>query len=199
MAWAEDGHKVHAVDVSAPFIELAESRAREAGLAIEFAVDSATELPFEDHSMDVCLAPELLEHVVDWERCLDEFCRLLRSSGLLYVSTSNALCPIQNEFDLPLYSWYPGWLKRRYERLAVSTRPEIVNHAKYPAVNWFTPYQLRAELARRGLIALDRFDLIDVSAKAAPQRAVVASLRAVPALRFIGHVLTPYTVVLGIK
>jgi 2-polyprenyl-3-methyl-5-hydroxy-6-metoxy-1,4-benzoquinol methylase len=55
--------------------------------------------------MDVCLLPELLEHVADWQSCLNEAARVLRPGGLLYLSTTNVLCPRQQEFNLPLYSF----------------------------------------------------------------------------------------------
>ena len=105
--WAEKGHEVFGIDVNAPLIELAESRARDLGLGIRFQVGSATELPYEDGTMDVCLLPELLEHVPDWQRCLTEAFRVLRSGGLLFLSTTNVLCPRQQEFDLPLYLSHP--------------------------------------------------------------------------------------------
>ena len=54
------------------------------------------------------------------------------------------------EFNLPLYSWYPDPLKRYCERLAVTTRPQVANFDKYPAVNWFSFYELRVFLSRYG-------------------------------------------------
>ncbi len=62
----------------------------------------------------------------------------MRPGGVLYLTTTSCLCPSQMEFRLPLYSWYPGFLKRRYERLAKTTRPELANFAIYPAVHWFS-------------------------------------------------------------
>ncbi len=108
--WAEDGHRVRCVDINAQLIELARKRAVERGLDITFEVASATDLPWQDQSLDVCCMPELLEHVEDWKRCLDELARVLRPGGILFLSTSNKLCPKQLEFALPLYSWYPGRL-----------------------------------------------------------------------------------------
>jgi len=143
LLWAELGHSVTGLDVNAPLVEVARRRAMDRGLSIDFRVGSATALPLDDSSVDVCLLPELLEHVADWEACLLEAARSLDAGGLLYVSTTNALCPIQDEFNLPLYSWYPGFVKRRYERLAVTTRPAVANYAKSPAVNWFSFYDLR--------------------------------------------------------
>lgn len=197
--WAQSGHRVHGIDVNQALIEVARQRAQEEQLAITFDVGSATELPYDDGSMDVCLLPELLEHVADWQSCLNEAVRVLKPGGLLYLSTTNWLCPIQEEFSLPLYSWYPGFLKRHYERLAVSTRPEIANHATYPAVNWFSFYSLAAYLEKRGLRSLDRFDMIDREDLGGLKKVVIGLARTIPPLRFAGHVLTPSTVIFALK
>jgi len=197
--WAEAGHHVHGIDVNGPLVELGRRRAEEAGLAIRFEVGTATALPYDDASMDVVLMPELLEHVADWESCVREGARVLAPGGAFYLSTTNALCPRQDEFNLPLYSWYPGFMKRRYERLAVTSRPEIANYAKYPAVHWFTFYQLRDYLRPLGLDSLDRFDLLDTTKLGAMGRLVGALGRLLPPLRYLGHVMTVGTTVLAIK
>jgi 2-polyprenyl-6-hydroxyphenyl methylase/3-demethylubiquinone-9 3-methyltransferase len=199
LMWAALGHAVHGLDVNAPLIEEARRRARDAGAVVHFDVGTATALPYDDAAMDVVLMPELLEHVADWVACVDEAVRVLRPGGVLYLSTTNALCPVQQEFQLPLYSWYPARLKRRYERLAVTKRPELANHAKYPAVHWFTFYGLRAHLARRGVRSLDRFDMIDVAGRGRAARVLVGMVRALPPLRLLGHVATPGTTLFGLK
>ena len=197
--WLERGHRVFGVDVNEPLIRLAEKRAAEQGLDLEFEVGTATALPWADRTMDVCLLPELLEHVADWQSCVNEAARVLRPRGLLYVSTTNVLCPRQQEFNLPLYSWYPGTLKRYCERLAVTTRPAIANYAKYPAVNWFSFYRLRDFLEPLGFHCLDRFDLIDTAGKAAFARAVIGLVRQVSLLRLLGHMATPSTYLVAVK
>lgn len=197
--WATAGYQVHGIDVNPGLLALAQKDASEAGLEIDFRQGSADDLPFSDASMDVCLAPELLEHVSDWQACLLEFCRILKPGGVLYLSTTNRLCPSQMEFDLPFYSWYPAPLKRHYERLAVTTRRDLVSYATYPAVHWFTFYQLRDFLRPLGFETKDRFDLIDLDGLGWLGRFVVQSTRAVSLLRWVGHVLTPYSVVLAIK
>lgn len=197
--WAQLGHHVHGLDVNAPLVEVARQRAREEQLEIQFDVGSATALPYADASMDVSLLPELLEHVADWEACINEAVRVLKPGGLLYLSTTNWLCPMQDEFNLPMYSWYPPFLKRRYERLAVTTRPEIANHAKYPAIHWFSFYSLAAFLGKRGFRCLDRFDLIDTDSRGILQRGAVRLIRAIPPLRLAGHLLTPNTILFALK
>lgn len=197
--WAARGHQVFGADINQALIALARKRAAEAEMQIAFEVASATELPWPDRSMDLCIVPELLEHVEDWRTCLAEFVRILKPGGALYLSTSNRLCPRQEEFTLPLYSWYPGLVKRRCEQLARTTHPRLAGYATYPAVNWFTFYGLRDYLAQHGMSSMDRFDMIDTARQGRLGRAALALVRSVPPLRFCAHVATPYTVVLAFK
>lgn len=197
--WAERGHRVFGLDVNEPLIWLARRRAAESGMVIRFEVGTATALPWADATMDVCLLPELLEHVDDWQSCISEAARVLRPGGLLYLSTTNVLCPVQEEFNLPMYSWYPKPVKRYCERLAMTTRPALAGHAKYPAVHWFSFYGLRDLLKPLGFSCLDRFDLMDLAAKGRLARFVVTALREVRLLRFLGHVATPSTYLVAVK
>jgi 2-polyprenyl-6-hydroxyphenyl methylase/3-demethylubiquinone-9 3-methyltransferase len=199
MLWAEHGHRVFGIDINAQLIKLATERSRESDIKIDFQLGTATDLPWSDESMDVCLVPELLEHVQDWERCLDEFARVIKPGGVLFLTTTNKLCPRQQEFNLLMYSWYPAFIKRYFEKLAVSTWPELVNHAKYPAVHWFTFYSLRKALAKRGLTSMDRFDVTDIKKFAPMKRLTATAIRRVPILRVSAHMCTPYTMVVARK
>jgi 2-polyprenyl-6-hydroxyphenyl methylase/3-demethylubiquinone-9 3-methyltransferase len=100
MLWAEQGHRVVGVDINEPLTQLARKRAQEDLLEVRFEVGSATDLSLPSESFDVCFAPELLEHVAEWQSCLDEFARVLRPGGILFLSTTNSLCPRQQEFNL---------------------------------------------------------------------------------------------------
>jgi ubiquinone/menaquinone biosynthesis C-methylase UbiE len=199
LAWAERGHRVHGLDVNCRFLDIAKKRALHKGFDIDYQLGSAEKLPYPDNSMDVCLAEELLEHVYNWKTCLHEFSRILRLGGIVYISTTNRLCPSQNEYNLPLYSWYPASIKRYCERRAVTIRRKWVNYATYPAVNWFTFYQLRDFLKTEKILAMDRFDVIDSSRLGLFGRLALKSIRMSPLLRWVGHVFTPYSLVLGVK
>jgi 2-polyprenyl-6-hydroxyphenyl methylase/3-demethylubiquinone-9 3-methyltransferase len=197
--WAQRGHRVTGIDVSAPLIATAGRRAREARLGIRFDVGSATDLPYADATQDVVLLPQLLEHVPDWQRCLREAVRVLRPRGLLYLSTSNVLCPVQSEFNLPLYSWYPRPLKRRYERLAVTTHPQLANHTSFPAVHWFTYAQLARFLSSLGMRCHDRFDVLERDQLRGWRHAVARLLAAAPVLKVPAQLFVGTTVVFAVK
>jgi 2-polyprenyl-6-hydroxyphenyl methylase/3-demethylubiquinone-9 3-methyltransferase len=197
--WAQDGHRISGIDINAPLVEIAQKRLTQAGLQARFDVGSATALPYADASFDVVLLPELLEHVDAWQACLDEALRVLRPNGVIFLSTTNSLCPRQLEFDLPLYSWYPAVLKRHCVKLALTTHPQWVSHARYPAVNWFTPYELGRYLARHGVKALDRFDMLNLDGRPVLLKAGLTIFKALPPLRLLGHMFTPGTALFGIR
>lgn len=196
--WAADGHRVYGIDISVPLIELARERAKALNLNIEFEAANAERLPLPDESCDVVLVPELLEHLSDWKPCVDEVVRVLKPGGIVYFCTTSRLCPKQHEYTLPLYSWYPSWLKRRCERMAVTSHPQWVQFTSFPAVHWFSFYGLRSHLHERGVTALDRFDVMDAPGTGLKAK-VLRLVRNVAALRFLGHIATPYTLLYGVK
>jgi 2-polyprenyl-3-methyl-5-hydroxy-6-metoxy-1,4-benzoquinol methylase len=198
LMWAAAGHNARGVDISSPLIELARERAEKACASAQFHVGSATKLAFDDASLDVVLVSELLEHIADWQPCVDEAVRVLRPGGIVYISTTNWLCPVQQEFKLPAYSWYPGALKRYCERLAVTTHGHWVQFTSFPAVHWFSFFQLRDYLDARGVTAKDRFDVMQ-TAGSFGRKAVVRAIQSLSALRFAAHIMTPYTVVIGYR
>ncbi|MEO6747909.1 MAG: class I SAM-dependent methyltransferase, partial [Caldimonas sp.] len=120
LMWSAEGHRAQGIDISEPLVELARQRATSRGLDARFHVRSATALGLPDASADVVLVSELLEHLPTWQPCVDEALRILRPGGVVYLSTTNRLCPKQQEFALPIYSWYPAWLKRHCERLSTT-------------------------------------------------------------------------------
>jgi 2-polyprenyl-6-hydroxyphenyl methylase/3-demethylubiquinone-9 3-methyltransferase len=199
LLWAVGGHRVCGLDISEQLVELARKRASESVLAADFRLGSALRLPWPDESMDICLVIELLEHVSQWQVCLRECARVLRPMGILFLTTTNALCPFQEEFNLPLYGWYPRSVKRYFERLAKTKRPDLANYATYPAINWLNFYSIRSFLQPVGLHCLDRFDLIDAENKTRVARFVISCIRSIPPLRFMAHLTSHSTTLLAIK
>lgn len=199
LVWADLGHSVHGLDIDAAAIDAARRTAAGRRDDLDYHVASAGRSPWPSHSMDICLVIEVLEHVPDWNACLDECARLLRPGGVVFISTTNRLCPRQQEFDLPLYSWYPTALKRRFERLAVTTRPDLVAGSLHPAVHWFTSRQLRRALEQRGFASVDRIDMIELQGRGPLTRGLIKLVRAAPPLRWLVQVVTPYSAVLGVK
>lgn len=78
------GAEVVAVDVAAEPLSRAHSQHPALDLRL---VEPEAPLPFEDTSFDVVWAGETIEHVADTAQWLSELRRVLRSGGLLLIST----------------------------------------------------------------------------------------------------------------
>lgn len=198
--WHSRGFLVTGMDLNGALIERARERAAAAGLPIRYHVGNAGQVPFADGTFDVVYTNSLLEHVPDWEACLDEWIRVLAPGGLLWIETTNVLCPSQNEFRwLPLYSWWPGALKRIAVGLATGPWPALANYTAWPALHWFSYFQLKRFLERRGLSVRDRFDCMDLARVGFAKRVARKIALAGPAGRWAMYLLVTPLIVLAFK
>ncbi len=106
-ALAAQGWIVTALDLSQELVD--QIRARP-GIREALQHDlSGGPLPFADARFAAVFAGEIIEHLVDTRRFLDELHRVLRPGGLLVVTTPN-LASFENRIRL-LFGVYPAWLE----------------------------------------------------------------------------------------
>jgi 2-polyprenyl-3-methyl-5-hydroxy-6-metoxy-1,4-benzoquinol methylase len=84
---AQSAAAVTGVDISADAIEYARTSYSIPGL--QFLESSCMAVPLPDHSVDVVVAFEVIEHLADYRAFLDECARLLTAEGLLVISSPN--------------------------------------------------------------------------------------------------------------
>ena len=122
-ALAAQGWTVTALDLSPELVS--QIRARPGvHCALQHDLSSGS-LPFEGASMEAVFAGEIIEHLVDTRRFLDEIHRVLRPGGLLVVTTPN-LASFENRVRL-LFGVYPAWLE--YELSSQGHVPSILDAA----------------------------------------------------------------------
>lgn len=196
--WHSRGLRVIGFDVDQDLIQVARERAAAKGLLIPYETGTAERLPFPDGSFDVVFANSILEHVPEWRGCLEEWIRVLAPGGLLWVETTNVLCPRQTEFRwLPLYSWWPRWMKRVAVWMARGPLPALANYSPCPALHWFSFFGLRRFLEARHLDVRDRFDCMEVSSAGPIKRSVRTVALASPVGRWFAYVLVSPLVILA--
>jgi ubiquinone/menaquinone biosynthesis C-methylase UbiE len=161
---ARRGWRVTVVDISTANLQvLREQMVRESGLAITPIVSDAIACDgVPDNSFDIAYLKDLIEHVENYPASLATAFRKLRTGGLIYVATTNVICPLQLEYHgVGPYSWYPGWLKDRIRQYAMQRKPAIVLNTPYPALHWFSRRTLAAALREAGFRRTwDLYDLI---------------------------------------
>jgi ubiquinone/menaquinone biosynthesis C-methylase UbiE len=91
IALARRGALVTGVDASAEMLQVAERRARDAGVAVTFARGDAHRLEFADRSFDAVVCLRVLMHTPDWRASLHELCRVAGDRVVFdYPSRSSA-------------------------------------------------------------------------------------------------------------
>lgn len=74
-------------------------------------------LPFKDHSFDVVITNQVLEHVLDQRKHLEEIKRVLKTEGVVYLATPNKWWITDPHYKLPFISWLPRKIATPYLRL----------------------------------------------------------------------------------
>jgi 2-polyprenyl-6-hydroxyphenyl methylase/3-demethylubiquinone-9 3-methyltransferase len=87
--FARLGFRVTGVDPSAESLRTARAHAAAGGLDIEYVEATGEQLPFPDASFDVAYCCDVLEHVNDLQRTLDETARVLKPGGVYLYDTIN--------------------------------------------------------------------------------------------------------------
>jgi ubiquinone/menaquinone biosynthesis C-methylase UbiE len=87
IALAEAGGDAHGLEPFEPSVLRGRVRAEEHGVTVKLQSGVGEALPYPGASFDLVLLDNVLEHVEDRERTLDEIHRVLRPGGILYLVT----------------------------------------------------------------------------------------------------------------
>lgn len=102
----------------------------------EYICSNAERIPIEDESIDLVICSELIEHIKEYDRMLDEIYRVLKKEGVLLLTTPN----FSSLWPLVEYLWDNLWAGRGYGKQHISK---------------FNPLKLRG-------IIKDKFKIVDI-------------------------------------
>ena len=144
-ALARRGATVLASDVSLRWLVLARSRLGQEGAGhVDLLACAAEALPFPDESFSVVAASDVVEHVEDAGRFVEECARVLRPGGMLFLATPN-------RYSLGLEPhvrlWGVGLLPRRLAEPYV----RALRHTSYAHVRLLSARSLERLLRDHGL------------------------------------------------
>lgn len=87
IAFAKAGAEAHGIEPFEPSVARGRVRAEEHGVSVQLRPGVGEHLPYGDGYFDLVLLDNVLEHVEDRQRTLDEIHRVLRPRGVLYLVT----------------------------------------------------------------------------------------------------------------
>jgi SAM-dependent methyltransferase len=157
---------VAATDIALRWLVVARQRLRESGRDAQLVCACAEQLPFRAESFDLLLASNLIEHVRDPRRVLDEALRTLAGGGILLLATPNrrSLGP-----DPHANVWGLGLLPRR----AHSWLAQRLRGIRLEKIHTLSHAELRTLLAGSGF---ERTKFVLSELEAAPLRGPLRAL-----------------------
>lgn len=81
------------------------------------AIYDGKHLPFTDKSFDIVTSIEVIEHVDNPAKMLQEIRRVLKPDGILHITTANKLWPIEPHYKLPFLSYLPKSFANLYLKI----------------------------------------------------------------------------------
>lgn len=118
--------QIYGVDIDEETVK--EARKKYIGSNIEYLNASIEKLPFEDHSFDIVVSFETIEHVDEdiQKRFLSEIKRILKNDGLLIMSTPNKAIysdefNFNNEFHIKefYYDEFVDFIQKKFKNIEV--------------------------------------------------------------------------------
>jgi 2-polyprenyl-6-hydroxyphenyl methylase/3-demethylubiquinone-9 3-methyltransferase len=86
---AERGAIVSGIDQSEKCVKAARNHAVISGFEIDYRQGFAENMPYDDHTFDVVICVDVLEHVADYKQVVSEVHRILKPGGLFFFDTIN--------------------------------------------------------------------------------------------------------------
>lgn len=142
VTFIQKGNEVYGIEV----LEEPALKAREKGVSVEvFDIDKCETWPYEDSFFDIVIAGDIVEHVIDVDRFMQNAHRVLKPEGHLYISTPN-LGSIGRRLLL---------LLGKNPFIEVSWRDEVNGFPAVGHVRYFTKGSLQSLLEHSGFTVED--------------------------------------------
>jgi 2-polyprenyl-3-methyl-5-hydroxy-6-metoxy-1,4-benzoquinol methylase len=143
------GAKVTGIDIGNKLIEKSKIKVPKA----KFIVASASKLPFNNDTFDIVLCTEVIEHVNNQKKTIEEILRVLKNGGLLVITSPNRLYRplfiLLNFLKLRPYlgneKWlYPWEMKKIFRTKKAKILKEVYFNFIYPLriLDYFEKFSL---------------------------------------------------------
>ncbi|HEY7562823.1 MAG TPA: HAD-IA family hydrolase [Gaiellaceae bacterium] len=171
------GVRITATDYAPSQLAQARRNAGELGAQVVFRLENAQHLSFPDESFDKVLLSEVIEHVPEPERAVEEAARVLRPGGLLVVSTPSRFSPLNLAYGVKRRVRRYGFNEHLHELTPGSFRRLVGRHLDVESLefaNFVLPYPVDELYLRAGSPGLGLL------------RAVERGLAALPGVKRLG-------------
>lgn len=127
---ARNGAQVFGVEPEEESLVLSRLLAEIETMKVQFLQGYGEALPFKDHTFDLIVCHEVLEHVQDPAKTISEMIRVLKPGGALYLEAPNYLYPYEGHYKVYFPPLCPKWLGSLYLK-ARGRNPDFLKSIQY--------------------------------------------------------------------
>lgn len=121
------------------YVALAQKRLEEAGYHADIIIGEGEDLPFPDNTFGFINMAEVIEHVEDPTRVLEEAFRVLEKGGIMYVSVPNRFGLKDPHFHLYGINWMPRtWADRLTHKSKENLDGKEAGHQRLSEMHYYT-------------------------------------------------------------
>ena len=151
--------KVTGVDIDVEAVKFAQKKFKRKNL--DFLVGDAMKLPFRNARFDVVICSQVYEHVPSVEKLFLEIYRVLKLSGVCYLTAQNRIWPWEAHYNLPFLAWLPKALANLYVKVAGRAEEYYENPRTYWGLRELTKNFKRVEYTQKILREPYKFGYAD--------------------------------------
>lgn len=136
--------KIVGIDTSVEGIEFAKEMFKQRKYSGKFLLNGGYASPFDNESFDFCICSDVIEHVREPVRLLEETQRILKKNGIFIITT-----PIKTTEEpldkMHVYEWYPNEFKELCASVFGEPTIQVLSH---PTI-WYELYTNRTTIQGR--------------------------------------------------
>lgn len=149
VALARAQARVIALDYNPAYCEITRTRARRYDLNLPALVAAGEALPFRDASFSLLTCWDVVEHVQDPARLLEEIARVLDPDGCALITVINRFALVDPHYHLRFVNWLPRDLGEKYIAMRHRAKSSpLRDRQKLSEMHYFT-YGAFSDLAAR--------------------------------------------------
>jgi SAM-dependent methyltransferase len=155
-----NGIECEGIDIVKSNVEFAKKLGKSYGYDLNISLGSIENSKIGNNKYDVIVAFSVFEHVKNWRKGIFKIFNALKPNGLFLFLSTNKFSPKSEEYDFPLYGWFPN--KIRYKLRIRREGPEVMKCGI--DYNQFTYIGLKKSLLKLGFSrVIEPYDFIDLN------------------------------------
>lgn len=127
---AKEGFDIKGIEICKEYIDESLEKAEKEGVVIDVRQSFGEDIPFNDNYFDFLNLSEVIEHVNDPDKLLEEMYRILKKDGKVYISVPSRFSVLDTHYKIYFINWMPRFVAQKILIFLGKNKPKILENGK---------------------------------------------------------------------